>query len=611
VKVNHLKTFIVKITTSLAIILTIFISPSLWADEITDVDNSISFNEKLAHADNIRSSHPKQFLVLINELNQLANNLSNSQQFTLDYLNFYLLIYQGNLTEAINSAKVLLNSNADSLLKFRAKLSLINTFANKQSWTEGLATISSMLEELPLIKDKKLHHLALIITSIFYNQLGQYNLGLFYARKVELTSKQGRDNCIAKMLIIESSFRLKQLTPTSQIIDQAISLCRTNNEYLSISFINSYVAKMHLENQQHDKALALLQASLQETLNTQYSLIIAEYYSLLAQAHWLNNNTELTKQFALKALEYEKAENTNAAKLLAYKLLFEVTKAEENYQLALNYHQKYTIADKLFYAENHAKHLAFQLAEHQAIEQKNRIDLLHEKNNFLTTEQALIKANAENTRFIMIILIIALTVLAFWGYRLLRAHRRIKQLAEYDALTGIFNRGHFSEVASKAIDYCQTAEQELSLIVFDLDHFKSINDNYGHACGDWALKETINVCKTIGRKNDIFARLGGEEFCILLTSCNSYAAQLRAEACRKAIAEIDTTDSGFDFTITASFGITEAKTSGYELDKLLADADSAAYASKHAGRNQVTIFEQKQTEELPKEKLPQLLSLPV
>ncbi len=64
----------------------------------------------------------------------------------------------------------------------------------------------------------------------------------------------------------------------------------------------------------------------------------------------------------------------------------------------------------------------------------------------------------------------------------------------------------------------------------------------------------------------------------------------RTEACRQAIAEINTANSGFDFTITASFGITDAKTSGYELEKLLADADSAAYASKHAGRNQVTVY---------------------
>jgi diguanylate cyclase (GGDEF)-like protein len=362
------------------------------------------------------------------------------------------------------------------------------------------------------------------------------------------------------------------------------------------------VATIYLENQQQDKALQLLSSTLQDTLNTNYPRIIAEYYSLLAQAHWLNNNTMLTKQFALEALENENKEGTTVAKVLSYKLLFEVSQAEGNYELALLYHQKYAIADKLYYDETQAKNLAFQLAQHQAIEQENKIDLLNEKNALLTSEkalltaeQALTRAYVENSRLIIMVLALTLLVLAFWGYRLLKAHKRIKELAEYDALTGIFNRGHFTQVANNALRYCQSAKQELSVIMFDLDYFKKINDTYGHACGDWALKAAVDACKSIGRQNDIFARLGGEEFCILLTSCNNEAAQHRAEACRQAIADIDSADSGFEFTITASFGITDTNTSGFELEKLLADADSAAYRAKRAGRNQTTIFRKEAT----------------
>ncbi len=596
-KVNKLTTVLVNVAVSLAFIFTFFISSPLWADEKS------SFDEQLAHADNIRSSQPKLFLVLINELNQHTNNLSNSQQHYLDYLNLYLLMYQGNFTEAIASSKTLLSTNADTLLKFRAKLGLVNIFALNQNWSEGLSTLSKILTELPLIQDKKTYHNGLLVTALFYNHLGQYNLSLSYAKQVELSSSQGRDNCLAKSYIIESSFKLKQLTPSDPKIQHAISLCRINKEHLYISLINSYVARIYIDNQQQDKALELLSSTLQNALNSKYTHIIAEYYSLLAQGHWLNNNTDLTKQFALQALKHENIESTILAKVLSYKILFEVFQTEGNHELALLYHQKYAIADKLYYDETQAKHIAFQVAEHQSIEQENRISLLHEKNALLssekallTAEQALVKANAENTRFIMIILLMTLTVLIFWGVRLLKAHKRIKQLAEYDSLTRVFNRGHFTQVANNAISYCKNAEQEVSIIVFDLDNFKSVNDNYGHACGDWALKKSVEVCKTIGRQNDIFSRLGGEEFCLLLTSCNNQAAQLRAEACRKAIAEINTAESGFEFTFTASFGVTDAKTSGYDLEKLLADADSAAYTSKHAGRNQVTVFQAEQTD---------------
>ena len=586
-KVSSFNAFII----SLCIILTIFISSTLRANEIQ------SFDDKLTHADNIRSSHPKEFLVLVKELNQNTDKLSSRKKQHLHYLNFYLLIYQGDLDKAMISAKNLLNSNADSLLKFRTKVGILNISAVKQNWSEGLSYLSSILDELPKIEDKKNYYAALQVIGLFYNQLGHYNLSLSYTRKVELSSLQGRDQCIAKWLIIESSFKLKQLASTDPSISHAISLCRINSEHLTISYIHSYVAEIYLDNQEQDKAIQLLNSTLQDTLNTKYPRIIAITYSLLAQAHWLNKNTALTKQFALQALEYENKEDTTQAKVLSYKLLFEVFQAQKNYELALLYHQKYALADKLHYNEIQAKYLAFQIAEHQAIAQQNKIDLLHKENALLMTEKAMNSTNSDKNRLIIIILVLTLSVLIFWGYRLLKAHKRIKELAEYDALTGIFNRGHFTHVANNAIRYCQSADQALSMIMFDLDQFKKINDSYGHASGDWTLKAVVNVCKSIGRKNDIFARLGGEEFCLLLTSCDKKAALKRAEACRKIIAEINTKECGFDFTITASFGITDTKTSGYELERLLADSDSATYDSKHAGRNQVTLFQAKSTEE--------------
>jgi diguanylate cyclase (GGDEF)-like protein len=589
---NQLKKIIVNLT----IIFALFISSPSWAGEKRSFDENKVFDDKLIHADNIRSSKPKLFLVLVNELNQHANNISDSQKYHLDYLNLYLLIYQGNLTEAISSSKKLINSDADILLKFRAKLSLVNIFAISQNWNEGLSTLSSLLKELPLIKHEHTQHKALLVAALFYNQLGQYDLSLSYAKKVELSSKQGRDQCLAKSYIIKSSFKLKQLTPTNPIIRHAISLCRINKEHLYISLINFNLAEKHIENKEQDKALHILNSTLQDALDTKYPLIITSYYSLLAHAHWLNNDKDLTQKFALQALENETQEGTTASKVLSYKLLFEVFKAQENYELALLYHQKYAHADKQFYNETQAKNLAFQLAAHKAIEQQGQIDLLSKQNDLLTTEKALTRTNTNNTRLIIMVLALTLVVLTFWGYRLLLAHKRIKQLAEYDALTGAYNRGHFTQVATSAVAFCKNANQELSVIMFDLDHFKQVNDSYGHACGDWALRKTVETCKRIGRQNDVFARLGGEEFCLLLTSCDSEAALSRAEACRKAIEKINTAESGFDFTITASFGVSSTKTSDYDLDKLLADADSAAYASKHAGRNRVTPFKPEKTD---------------
>ena len=186
---------------------------------------------------------------------------------------------------------------------------------------------------------------------------------------------------------------------------------------------------------------------------------------------------------------------------------------------------------------------------------------------------------------------IIIFILAFFGYRSWRTQRRLKTLAEYDYLTQVYNRGHFMTIAQDMIKLSVKSKQVVTCIMIDLDKFKVINDTYGHGIGDWVLQAVSSTIKTCIRDNDAFARLGGEEFIILLPSCDIQAATYVSEHCLTKIASIDTAESGHTFDITASIGVTTSTLSGYELAKLMADADEAMYQSKENGRNQVTIFQ--------------------
>ena len=158
-----------------------------------------------------------------------------------------------------------------------------------------------------------------------------------------------------------------------------------------------------------------------------------------------------------------------------------------------------------------------------------------------------------------------------------------------DGLTQVSNRAHFSERAQLAFKERNTA---VSLVLFDMDFFKKVNDTYGHATGDWVLK---TVCHTVQRrlpKEAILGRLGGEEFAICLPSFSEEEALAVAERCRKAIATVDTRHSGFNFQMTASFGIaTRAASGAFTFEQALASADKALYFSKNGGRNRVTVFQ--------------------
>jgi len=373
------------------------------------------------------------------------------------------------------------------------------------------------------------------------------------------------------------------------MLESAMTACK--NEPIAENLIRSYLAETQIINDNITDGKQSLLNNLTIIESTKYARLIARTYSLIAKAFFLEGNIEKSKSYALKAIAIAKNIPTTKEVIESHKIIYDLSKLISDYKLALEYHRKYAQLKETYTNKETAKHLAFQLAEHNAFEQESQIKLLNEQNNALAAEQALANTQANNRKLIILLLALIILVFAFFGARLWRTHKRVRQLAEYDPLTGIFNRGHFTQVTNSALKYCQNAEQDLSLIMFDLDHFKKVNDSFGHACGDWALKETIKVCKDIGRQNDIFARLGGEEFCLVLPSCNIDAAMLRAEACRAAIEAIITEESKHDFTITASFGVTDVKRSGFNLDNLLADADMAAYDSKNSGRNRVTIYQ--------------------
>ena len=128
------------------------------------------------------------------------------------------------------------------------------------------------------------------------------------------------------------------------------------------------------------------------------------------------------------------------------------------------------------------------------------------------------------------------------------------RLSQLDGLTGIANRPRFIELAESALDDGAKSTQEVSVVLCDLDHFKSINDKHGHAAGDFVLKQTVTACQMHLRSSDIFGRFGGEEFAVVLPGCNLHDARLRAEQLRLAIAAISGSYDGVELTVSASFG---------------------------------------------------------
>lgn len=169
------------------------------------------------------------------------------------------------------------------------------------------------------------------------------------------------------------------------------------------------------------------------------------------------------------------------------------------------------------------------------------------------------------------------------------AQAKLEKLATIDSLTGLYNRRHFTDLATRQIVQAVRYGQPLSLIMFDVDHFKAVNDSFGHATGDMVLEKLARITRDVLRQADISGRLGGEEFAACLPETGIDGAENLAERLRMSIAMEIMDSPGGTLSVTISLGVTEMVTGGENLDAILKRADNALYRAKDTGRNRVVI----------------------
>lgn len=167
--------------------------------------------------------------------------------------------------------------------------------------------------------------------------------------------------------------------------------------------------------------------------------------------------------------------------------------------------------------------------------------------------------------------------------------RDVKENGVRDALTGCFTRGHALDMIDAELRRARRSHMSVSLITFDLDHFKDVNDRHGHLCGDAVLAAVGKRMKEVLRGSDLRCRYGGDEFLVLLPETPLHGARRVADTLRREIAERPVPWSGEALTITASFGIAQTMPGEVNVQAVIARADQALYRAKDDGRNCVRI----------------------
>jgi len=188
------------------------------------------------------------------------------------------------------------------------------------------------------------------------------------------------------------------------------------------------------------------------------------------------------------------------------------------------------------------------------------------------------------------LIIYDVTDIAINRLQLDKANEKLAHLSQTDALTQLNNRHHWNSLIDSEFKRVKRYEQISTLMMLDIDHFKKVNDTYGHVAGDKVIAEISEVIKANIRETDFASRYGGEEFAICLTNTPVNNAIILADRLRQAIERTSITDDGNTIKVTISIGMAEFTAATDTVDAWTKNADSALYKSKENGRNQFSIF---------------------
>lgn len=542
-------------------------------------------SEMIDRADRIKLTDFDGFSRLLQEVEPMRGQLDNGSAAKLSFLEGWRATWVGEYDKARGLLESVADTAPDAALRVRSLATLINLFGVSHRYEDAFRRLNQMQELLPTVRDSRARFAALGEASQLLSSAGQFDAAEAYAKQMIEDAPPGESECKGMQHLLRARREANRLTAIDPMYLHAVAVCDETGDKVFAATMRADIGAFYLEHKQPQSAIDALAPYRDGLRDINYATLLSEFDATLASAYLAQDDLANARRFALSAVAGSVRDEFTDPRRVGYKVLYEVEQRVGNAQAALNYHEQYMAADKAYLDDISARSLAFQLVDQQVVARKAEVDTLNKKNEILRLSNALDRKEVETGRLWIFVLGLSLVGIVALVLRLRRSQLRFMRMARRDGLTGICNREHFVEQSERVLAYGARSDRGACLILFDLDHFKNVNDTWGHAVGDEVLKRAVDVCRRALHACDVFGRLGGEEFAVLLPDCSPAQARARAEQLRLSISATSATPSRPELVVTASFGVASTLQCGFELHRLLVVADGALYRAKRSGRN--------------------------
>ncbi len=533
-----------------------------------------------------------------NKIKELENRWSEFEtddqraEFYLQKGYFHLL--RSDFSEAravLEKALALSSISADNKVVAYNFLSQIAKGEN--DYLESFEYLFKALEIIPELKEPKQKIAFYHSSSNTLIQMGFWNEALTYSKIALDISEESNieiSKCYLQAQIYEIHNKMGIAQGLAKNIEKVINECEEHDISLLLANLYRSLGNNHLYTGDLGSAYTALELSRDYLKENPYQPERMELFYSLASLYFQQGDIQKSEYYIKMILDSEK----NDWSYLEYEIYELLSKLEEKKGSAASAN-KYLLdayeAKIERFEERNRLGLIYQKVKYSNLESEAQIKILDQENELLKLNS---EVQAQSKRIYQLFSVITALLVALITLMFLRTKKlkeRYQELSRKDGLTGVLSRRYALKIAKDVHSKSIANDHKYSLVVFDLDYFKSINDRYGHAIGDWVLKQVTEKVSSQIRKVDAFGRLGGEEFILVLPDTESQEAKMLAERCLEAIKTIQHDVFDDHYVVTASFGVAtypEFK----DLEALIQNADDAMYKAKQMGRNQIFSFAQ-------------------
>lgn len=480
------------------------------------------------------------------------------------------------------------------LYEARGHLFLAAIFSNEGNFDLALTTASKAYAIATQINNADFNWELYNEMSILYTNLDDQPRAEEFALKA-LQSAQALNipslQTVALHNIAYTYLATDQLDKASNYFEQMLDLSKKNGDLSDLHYAYKGFALVAIDKKQFERALAYINKAKEYLSAVEVTLAEVEFYIIKAKVLNGLEQTNQALELLITAEQLMPIDRRGIKSPMGLRVLNDRSKYHAElgeHRRAYNLLLEHSIGYRKYERSRNDEALQRLRVSFDVERNQTRNDILQKDNEI----KSLQLKRADDERYIQTFFLMALGILSsgliIVMYRQFHARRQLKFFAQTDSLTGLHNRGYIFAKGRQVVAAHQEAQSTLCIMMFDADHFKQINDKYGHPAGDEVLRVFGRLSQECLRDSDIIARFGGEEFIALLPDVDLETAEFIANRLKDKLQQYQQQVDGESFSVTASFGVVAAR-KGESFEQLVQRVDNALYEAKENGRNCIVV----------------------